>query len=312
MFIDELEITLKAGHGGAGKVSFYRPPMRGPDGGNGGKGGDLYIKVVDDPGILARLSGKKLVEAQNGVMGQGNRKFGLDGQDKDILLPVGALIKDLNTGEELELKKGDDRILFCKGGLGGRGNYEFKSSRNTTPEYAQSGLPGEEKAVSITLRLIADYGLVGLPNSGKSSLLNELTSAQAKIGDYPFTTLEPNLGACGKKIIADIPGLIEGASSGKGLGVNFLKHIEKVQSLLHTVAADSQDPLQDYETVRNELKSYNPELIKKSELILITKTDLGDKNRLKEIKKLFKKKKVVEVSIYDYDSIEKLKDLLRS
>src|SRR3989338_5786996 len=282
MLIDEVNIILKGGHGGAGKVSFYPGEKSGPSGGNGGKGGDLYIEATTDLTALNQFS----------------RKRGKDGRDIVVFMPVGTVLIEKNTGEVITIDKGGQKILVCKGGLGGWGNYEFKSSRNTTPEYAQSGLDGEEKHFQASLKLLADFGLIGLPNAGKSSLLNELTSTSVKTADYPFTTLEPNLGVLNRKIIADIPGLIEGASDGRGLGVKFLKHIEKTSVLLHCIAADSPTLEEDYKVVVNELESFSNELIKKPQIILLTKSDLVDKKQLNErIKRLKKfKHKIYPVS----------------
>lgn len=313
MLIDEVELTLKGGHGGRGKVSFYPGFKSGPDGGNGGKGGNLYIKVVSDLTALEQFSRNKLLEAENGEAGRNNRQFGKDGKDLEIRMPVGSSLVSEEISETIELNQVNERILICKGGLGGRGNYEFRSSRNTTPEYAQPGLAGERKHFKVILRFLADYGLMGLPNAGKSSLLNELTPANVKTADYPFTTLEPNLGVLNGKIIADIPGLIEGASEGKGLGIKFLKHIEKVTLLLHCISVQSEDIQKDYQTVLEELAKFNSELIKKEEIILLTKTDLVDKKevekKMKELKKF--KRKIYSVSIHDWDSLEKLKEILK-
>ncbi len=310
MLVDEIKITLKAGHGGPGRVSFYKPPHRGPDGGNGGKGGNIYIKTTSDLTALIQFTGKHLLAAENGGGGGNQRKFGKDGKDLELTVPVGSVIRE--GEEEIELTSLDDRILIAQGGLGGRGNYEFKSSRNTTPMQSQSGLPGEEREIEIVLKLIADFGLIGLPNAGKSSLLNELSAAQAKVAEYPFTTLEPNLGSVGGKIVADIPGLIEGASSGKGLGIKFLKHIEKTKVLFHCIASDSKDPKKDYKVIRDELKNFSDDLLKKDEIILLTKSDLVDPKILQSsilnLKSL--KKKVVPVSIHDLDTIENLKNLI--
>lgn len=342
MLIDEAEVILKAGHGGPGRVSFYKVWMKGPDGGNGGKGGDVYLKATSDLMALRQFTSKKILAAENGEMGGKNKSSGKDGKDIEVLMPVGTVLEDIRTGEVIELIEPDQRILICKGGLGGKGNTEFKSSRNTTPEYAQPGLPGEEKEFKIHLKLIADFGLIGLPNAGKSSLLNELTTANVKTADYPFTTLEPNLGSIklnvistsdgeeksltsndkishfvrGDKkrslILADIPGLIEGASIGKGLGIKFLKHIEKVSILLHCIAADSEDLLGDYKTVWKELENYSESFKKKPEIILLTKSDLVTKEKLKEQLKLLKplKKEVVPISIHDWDSLENLRNIL--
>lgn len=312
MLIDEVNIILKGGHGGAGKVSFFPGEKSGPSGGNGGKGGDLYIEATTDLTALNQFSRKRLVSAEDGVAGGLSRKIGKNGKDIVVFLPVGTVLTEKRTREIITIDKRGQRILVCKGGLGGLGNYEFKSSRNTTPEYAQSGLEGEEKHFQVSLKLIADFGLIGLPNAGKSSLLNELTSTSVKTASYPFTTLEPNLGVLNKKIISDIPGLIEGASEGRGLGIRFLKHIEKTSVLLHCIAADSTNLEENYKVVVNELESFSKELIKKPQIILLTKSDLLDKKQLNErIKKLKKfKHKIYPVSIHDWDSLEELKKAL--
>lgn len=313
MLIDEVEIILKAGHGGAGKVSFNPGKKAGPNGGNGGKGGDIYISVTSDLRALNQFSKTKIIEAENGEMGNNFQKSGRNGKDLEIIMPLGTELLDLETEKVYKLENLDDRILICKGGIGGRGNFELKSPRNTTPMYAQKGLSGEERKFKVELKFIADFGLIGLPNAGKSSLLNELTAANAKIADYPFTTLEPNLGVWQGKVIADIPGLIEGASEGKGLGIRFLKHIEKVKLLLHGVPADSENILKDYQVVRKELEKYNPELTEKPEIIILTKTDLVDQKQIKQkITQLQKfKKKVIPVSIHDWDSLKDLEKSLK-
>lgn len=313
MLVDEAKIIVRAGHGGPGKVSFFPGQKAGPDGGNGGKGGNVYLKGTTDLMALRPFTVKKTVEAENGQMGESFQKTGRDGKDITILIPLGSEIKDLDTGETINIDEDGLVLMIAKGGIGGKGNYELRSSRNTTPMKAQQGLPGDERNVEIQLKLIADFGLIGLPNAGKSSLLNELTEANPKVADYPFTTLEPNLGVFNSKILADIPGLIEGASSGKGLGIKFLKHIEKTKVLLHCVSAQSDDVVKDYQTIRQELEKYNPALLKKEEIILLTKSDLIDsaelKTRTSELKKL--KRKVLSVSIHDWDSLEKLKNLLQ-
>lgn len=313
MLIDEVEITLKSGHGGAGKVSFNPGQKAGPNGGNGGRGGDIYLLVSSDLRALNQFSKTHLKEAENGVPGDNFQKSGKDGKDLELEMPVGTELTDLQTKEKFVLDNLNSRLLICKGGLGGRGNFELKSSRNTSPKYAQRGLPGQERNLKVELKFIADFGLVGLPNAGKSSLLNELTSANAKIADYPFTTLEPNLGVWNGKVIADIPGLIEGAAEGKGLGIKFLKHIEKVKLLLHAVPADSENVTADYQVVRKELEKYNPELIEKPEIIILTKIDLVDQKQIKQkINQLKKfKKKVISVSIHDWDSLKELEKVLK-
>lgn len=313
MLVDELEIIIRGGKGGPGRVSFYPKQGSGPDGGDGGKGGNIYAQVTSDIYALASLLPKKFLKAQDGQPGGRNRKSGANGKDLSLMVPVGTLIIDQN-GKELELNELNTKELLAKGGLGGRGNFFFKSSRNTTPRYAQPGLPGEEKKLKLKLKLIADFGLIGLPNAGKSSILNELTQAQAKIGDYPFTTLEPNLGMINGKVIADIPGLIEGASEGKGLGHKFLKHIEKVRLLLHCICAEPENLLKDYYIIQGELKKFNPELLNKHEVILLTKSDLlSEKDLGKKIKNLRKtKKEIVPVSIHNWDSLQNLTTLLRN
>jgi GTP-binding protein len=306
MLLDEVDITIRAGHGGAGKVSFAGD---GPDGGNGGKGGNVFITVTSDLKALNQFSSESNVSATNGEPGSNRRSFGKKGRDLVLILPLGTTLTDKDSGDSLELTSLDQNILICKGGIGGRGNLEFKSSKNRSPDYAQPGRPGEFKKFKVILRFIADLGLVGLPNAGKSSLLNELTNAKAVTAAYPFTTLEANLGAFGSKIIADIPGLIEGASSGKGLGTKFLKHIEKVKMLLHCIAADSADIVADYNSINQELQIYNPELLNKQRIILLTKSDLvNDQTLSDQMAKLSTLGyPVYPVSIYDLASINSLK-----
>lgn len=300
MLVDEAEIIIRGGHGGEGRVSFRGKKSGGPDGGNGGRGGDVYVKATSDIYALSKFLSEKVFKAEDGGKGGVGTRSGANGKDLILTMPVGTFLTD-DFGTEVELTKMGEEILLAKGGLGGRGNESFKSPVNTTPRYAQKGLVGEEKKLNLKLKLIADFGLIGLPNAGKSSLLNELTNANAKIGDYPFTTLEPNLGALKGKVIADIPGLIEGASKGKGLGHKFLKHIEKVKLLLHCISSESDNPLRDYLVIREELKKFNPELLSKKEIILLTKSDLK-KARPKKIGKV----QVIPISIYDFDSIQML------
>ncbi|MDO8618966.1 MAG: GTPase ObgE [Candidatus Daviesbacteria bacterium] len=306
MLTDEVEIIIQGGKGGPGHVSFIGR-YGGPDGGDGGRGGDVYVKVTSDIYALNRFVSQSEFKAENGQTGRSANRSGLAGKDLTIEMPVGTFITD-QFGIETELRELNKVILLAKGGLGGRGNSFFKSSANTTPRYSQPGLPGEEKKLNLKLKLIADFGLIGLPNAGKSSLLNEFTNADAKVASYPFTTLEPNLGVIKGKVLADIPGLIEGASEGKGLGHRFLKHIEKVSVILHCISSESADPLQDYEIVHQELEKYNPELIKKQEIIILTKSDLGEAKELAKKVKILKKfkKKIIPVSIHDWDSLQAL------
>ncbi|PIS08982.1 GTPase ObgE [Candidatus Beckwithbacteria bacterium CG10_big_fil_rev_8_21_14_0_10_34_10] len=311
MLITEINIKFKAGDGGSGKVSFYKS-RRGPDGGNGGNGGSIFITPTSDIYALANLSQKVKIEAENGQSGMDNKKNGRFAKDLEVKLPLGTIITDKNTKEVFEVTPKNDCFLLCQGGKGGLGNFEYRSSINVTPMNAQKGFPGEKRDLYINLKLIADFGLVGFPNAGKSSLLKEITNANPKIGCYPFTTLEPNLGELGGKIIADIPGLIKGASKGKGLGIKFLKHIEKVSLLFHCLSCEIENPEKNYQQIRNELKKYNPELLKIPEIILLTKTDLKTKPEIKNILKNLKKinKKILPVSIHNWESLKKLKTLI--
>lgn len=302
MLLDKVDVTFKAGDGGNGKVSFKKIG-RGPDGGNGGRGGDLYVIASSDLTTLYQFSQKDFLVAGNGIPGGDNIRSGGKGEDLEITLPVGTSLVNRDTGETvLELTEVGQKVKLLKGGDGGHGNWEFRSARNTTPMKAQKGFPGQVLNLTLNLKLIADYGLIGLPNAGKSSLLNELTNSNAKIGNYAFTTLSPNLGVINGKVVADIPGLIEGASEGKGLGINFLKHIEKVKILIHCIDATSSDYQKDYDTVRNELGKYNKDLLKKKEVILLTKLDL--------VEGKVKFKNAISVSIHDMDSINKIKKLV--
>lgn len=314
MLIDEVDLKIIGGHGGAGKVSFGPGKHSGPDGGDGGRGGAVYIKVVNDLFVLNQFSRTKEVKAENGENGGSKDQVGKNAPDKEINLCVGTELLNKRTEEIIKLDNLGEKILICKGGLGGRGNAFFAAADNTTPRFAQKGLNGQERNFKISLKLIADFGLIGLPNAGKSSLLNELTNANAKVANYSFTTLEPNLGVLNKKVIADIPGLIEGASSGKGLGIKFLKHIEKVKLLLHCISAESADIKKDYQIIRKELGDFDQKLLDKKEIILLTKTDLVSekeaKSKLKIIQKL--NSDSLPISIHDFDSLEKLKKQLLS
>ncbi len=311
MLITERNIKLKAGNGGNGIVSFYKR-RKGPDGGNGGKGGSIFIVSTSDIYALSDLSRRAKIKAGDGQHGMTNRKVGKSAEDLEIKVPIGTIITDKDSKEVFEVIDKDNRFLLCRGGRGGKGNWEYRSSKNVTPMYAQKGFKGQERSLYINLKLIADYGLIGLPNAGKSSLLKEITNANPKIGDYPFTTLEPNLGELGGKIIADIPGLIEGASKGKGLGIKFLKHIEKVSLLFHCISCELKEPEKSYQQVRNELKNYNPKLLKIPEIILLTKTDLKSEKEVKLSLKILKKLKrqILPVSIHNWDSLEKLRILV--
>ena len=313
MIVDELELTIKGGDGGEGKVSFGKMQKSGPDGGNGGDGGDVYIVASSDLTLLNELRGKRLISAGDGFKGGQKKSSGKRGDDLTIYLPVGTQLADVKTKEIFELEQVFGKILLCKGGKGGIGNFELRSSTSTTPTNTIPPTPGQTRHLKIILRFIADYGLIGLPSAGKSSLLNEITRANVKTASYHFTTLSPNLGVLpNKEIVADIPGLIEGASQGKGLGIKFLKHIEKVNLLLHCIGADSVDPVKDYQVVRKELGEYSKDLLKKEEIILLTKADLLDHAELKQKEKILKKlnKKVISTSIHDAESLQKLLAIL--
>jgi GTP-binding protein len=315
MLIDDITIKVSAGHGGTGCAAFNKNLMSlGPAGGNGGKGGSVYFEAISDLGALRQFRFKKEVSAPNGRDGKGHFCDGPDGKDSIIKLPVGTVIHNLDTQEESELTKVGQKILIAKGGRGGRGNFLFRSAINTTPKQFEEGKAGQEFTIRLELKMIADIGFIGLPNVGKSSMLNELTNASAKIANYQFTTLEPNLGVYYDLILADIPGLIEGASDGKGLGHKFLKHIERTKILFHFLAADSESIKKDYDTIRTELERFNPVLLEKPEYIIISKSDMVPLKELK--KKLAEAKKIndniIVISIHDWDSIEKIKATLNT
>lgn len=314
MLIDEVRIRVSAGRGGAGAVSFSHIKMSlGPTGGSGGKGGDVYIEAVADLGALRHFRAKKSFAAENGLDGRSAFRDGRVGENLVLFVPRGTVVRNLATGAQHELTKLGERILVAAGGRGGKGNFLYRSSVNTSPKEHQPGLPGEEAAFELELKLIADIGLVGLPNVGKSSFLNEVTKAKSRVANYPFTTLEPHLGAYDNGlIIADIPGLIEGASSGKGLGINFLRHLERTRILFHCIDAQTPDPLRDYHTIRRELGAYNPALLEKTEYVIITKADAADNERLSEITHTLAPlgREMLAISIYDPDRMAAVRTLL--
>lgn len=317
MLVDNIGLIIKAGNGGDGAATFLRNEMTakgGPDGGNGGNGGNIYFQGSTNINDLREFRYKKNITADDGIPGKHKKLFGKNAEDLTILLPLGTRITDTNSTRVIEIIDKTTKVLIAKGGKGGRGNTEFKSATNQTPRYAEKGTQGEEKKLFLELRMIADVGLIGLPNAGKSSLLSVLTNATPKIGAYAFTTLEPNIGMLGKHAIADIPGLIEGASKGKGLGVEFLKHIEKTKVLVHCIDSSDADPEKTYETVRNEFKQFNISLLNKPEIILLTKTDLADEKTVKKNVKLLEKKnkKILTASIYNEKSLEVLKEKLEN
>lgn len=313
MLIDDVVIKIRAGNGGKGAVAFNKNKMSlGPVGGKGGKGGSVYIEGVSALNALSQFRYKKDIEAEDGADGRGQLNDGTSGNDLILKVPVGTVIHIIGTKKTEEILKIGERILVAKGGIGGRGNFLFRSATNTSPKQFQKGMPGERVALRLELKLIADVGLIGLPNAGKSSLLNELTKAQSKVGNYPFTTLEPNLGAYYELTLADIPGLIEGASMGKGLGTKFLRHIERTNILFHLISAESQDPAQDYKTIQKELETYSKELIKKTEYLFVTKSDMVSALEMKKKITALKKvnKNVLSISIHDWESLESVKKIL--
>ncbi len=313
MFIDEVKIEVKGGKGGNGKVHFDTSKFgQGPDGGDGGDGGSVFVLGVSDLGALNNFRFKKKFQAENGRFGMPQKKHGKNGEDVLLRVPIGTIIHNLTTGTKEEILKVGQKLKIASGGVGGRGNFEFRSSTNTTPRQAEEGKDGDDFEILLELQLIASIGFIGLPNVGKSSMLNELTAASVKVANYKFTTLEPNLGVLDDLIIADIPGLIEGASKGKGLGHKFLRHIKRTKILIHFLSAESDNLKKDYQTIRAELENYDPGLNKKEKYIFLSKYDLLKKEELnKKIAQLKEiSKNILAVSIYDPNSIEMVRVLL--
>jgi len=322
-FIDEMKIYAEAGRGGDGVVRWRQEkfvPKGGPAGGDGGRGGDFFVQAVRDIHILSKYKAKKSFSAGRGEDGGNKSLHGKNGEDFFLELPIGSIITNLETDEIWQLNEEGQKFLILKGGYGGFGNEHFKSSTNTTPKESREGQEGEKGNFKIELELFADIGLIGLPNAGKTSLLNELTNADAKVGDYAFTTLDPNLGDFYGYIIADIPGIIEGASEGKGLGVKFLRHIKRTKMLAHLVSFENSNMLKSYKEIRKELERYDKKLnlgedslSKKDEIIILTKSDVIDDikiiaKKIAEFKKL--KKKVFILSLFDDKMVKKMNDEL--
>jgi GTP-binding protein len=302
MFIDQVNIHVRSGKGGDGMVHFRREkyePRGGPDGGDGGKGGDVIFEVKPTLNALSAFRPNQKFAADDGVNGGGSQMTGRGGADLVIHVPPGTVIYDAETGDLLgDLTDAGQQLTICKGGRGGRGNQHFATSRNQAPRTAERGEPHEEKLLRLELKLIADIGIIGLPNAGKSTLLSALTNAKPKIGDYPFTTLEPNLGVAKLDdettvVLADIPGLIEGAHEGAGLGHDFLRHIQRTRVLIHMIDGLSEDPLADFSQINTELSLFDPKLGKKPQVVALNKIDQPDaQERLAEIQAIFKQKGV--------------------
>lgn len=319
-FIDYVKVFCRSGKGGAGSTHLHREkfvPKGGPDGGDGGRGGHIYIKGNRNYWTLLHLKYARHIFAGDGEGGGKNRSFGADGEDKTIEVPLGTVAYDADTHEFLcEITEHDQRLVLLKGGRGGQGNWHFRTATLQTPRFAQPGEPGIERSVVLELKILADVGLVGFPNAGKSTLLSVVSAAKPKIADYPFTTLEPNIGIVGYRdsksfVMADIPGIIEGAADGKGLGLRFLRHIERNSALLFMVPSTSENVEADYQILLAELVKYNPELADKNRVLAITKCDLTDEESERKIALTLPKNiPSVFISSVSGKGIDTLKDLL--
>ena len=325
-FVDKAKIHVKAGDGGNGCVAWRREkfvPLGGPAGGNGGKGGDVILKADSRVQTLMDFKYKIHFKAERGQHGSGSNKHGKAGEDLVIKVPVGTVVKDAETGEIIaDLTKDGQEVVVAKGGKGGKGNAAFKTSTNQAPDYAEEGEKGEERWIELELKLLADVGIIGFPNAGKSTLISVLSNARPKIADYPFTTLSPVLGVVkldiGKSLVlADIPGLIEGASQGAGLGHEFLRHIERTKFLLHVIDISDfreREPLEAFEIINKEMEQYSPELTKKPQIVVGNKIDiLSDKEEINRLKKAFEEKgyRFIPVSLATKEGIDELKKALQ-
>ena len=319
-FIDYVKIYCRSGNGGKGSTHFHREkfvPKGGPDGGDGGRGGHIILKGSKDYWTLLHLKYQRHIFAGHGGAGSRSRSFGKDGEDKTIIVPCGTIAKDAVTGEFLcDITEDGQEVVLIKGGRGGLGNWHFRTATNQTPRYAQPGEPLIEKEVILELKLLADVGLVGFPNAGKSTLLSVISAAKPEIADYPFTTLVPNLGIVPYRddrsfCVADIPGIIEGAAEGKGLGLRFLRHIERNSILLFLVPADSSDIKKEYEILLGELKKYNHELLDKQRILAVSKTDILGEELIKELEETLPEDipHLFFSSVSGY-GVNKLKDML--
>lgn len=315
-FVDEVKIYAESGKGGDGVIRWLRTKETargGPSGGDGGRGGDVILLGVRDLSALAHYRYEKKFHAENGGAGKSELKRGKNGEPAILKVPVGTFARIPQTGDEYEIKEEGEQIVLFRGGNGGLGNARFKSSTNQNPFQQTAGKKGKGGDIELTLKIIADAGLIGRPNAGKSSLLNALTHAKSKVGAYPFTTLSPSLGEFYGYILADIPGLIEGASSGRGLGTKFLKHVERTGVLLHLVSADQDDPIAAYGEVRKEIESFGHNLSKKDEVIILSKTDLVSEAECETKAQLLTRetgREVLLVSVKDLESVKKLSDRL--
>ena len=316
-FIDHIKIFCKSGNGGRGSSSFRREkfvPKGGPDGGDGGKGGDIILKGNSQLWTLLHLRYTKHLKAENGEGGQGSKKHGKNGKDVVIEVPLGTIAKSAdNDNISVEILNHNEEKILLEGGIGGLGNVHFKTSTKQAPQYSQPGIQGIEEWINLELKVLADVGLVGFPNAGKSTLLSSISKAKPKIGDYPFTTLTPNLGVIPYKdnlsfIMADIPGIIEGASEGKGLGIRFLRHIERNSILLFMIPVTSEVD-KEFKLLHKELKSYNKELLEKKIIIAVTKCDLLSEKELKEMK-FNLKQEIIKISSVTGYGLENLKDAI--
>ncbi|MFZ9045723.1 MAG: GTPase ObgE [Cyclobacteriaceae bacterium] len=320
-FIDYVKFFGRSGAGGAGSVHFRREkfvPKGGPDGGDGGRGAHIILKGNSQLWTLLHLKYRKHIHAADGGRGEGNHKHGKDGEDIVLEVPVGTIAKDADTGEKiLEILTDGETQVLIPGGKGGLGNSHFKSATNQAPRYAQPGEGALERSVVLELKLLADVGLVGFPNAGKSTLLSSISAAKPEIADYPFTTLVPNLGVVGYRdyksfVMADIPGIIEGASEGKGLGIRFLRHIERNSMLLFLIPADTEDIKKEYAILLNELQQHNPELLDKERVLAISKSDMLDEELIEEMKELLPDIEALFISSITGLGIDRLKDTIWS
>ncbi len=319
-FVDYVKICCRSGKGGAGSMHFHRDKFTakgGPDGGDGGRGGHIILRGSKDVWTLLHLKYRKHVIAEEGESGGSALKTGAQGEDEILLVPLGTVAKDAETGEvHFEITEDGEERILVPGGRGGQGNNHFKTATRQTPKFAQPGEPGREEWKILELKVLADVGLVGFPNAGKSTLLSVVSAAKPEIADYPFTTLVPNLGMVRYRgdrsfVMADIPGIIEGAAEGRGLGHRFLRHIERNSSLLFMIACDTQDIKKEYKILVNELKEYNPELLHKKRLLAITKCDMLDEQMMSEMKALLPKDiPSIFISSVSGFNIDRLKDMI--